>query len=305
MMRISLKKQTNPRLLAHLLCTLALLIGMALPGQTQDGADKDVVYGEAGGEQLKLDVYRKAADGGQPLPGIIAIHGGGWSGGDKREFADACRGLADNGFVAFSVNYRLVKADANKWPAQIDDVQRAVRWIRANATKYGVDPNRIAALGASAGGHLAALLGTMDTRDNTDPTLATYSSRVQCVIDFFGPTDFTVAANDKNVSPLAVALVRNFLGKTPEEAPEVYREASPITHVDKKTVPMLIFHGTLDPLVPLDQSQRFYDRLKKEGVEVQFFKLEGEGHNLPQKPENIQTVLSSAFLFLTMYLNKP
>jgi acetyl esterase/lipase len=282
---------------------LALLAGTALRTQAQD--EKDVVYGEAGGEQLKLDVFRKANNDGAPLPAVIAVHGGGWAGGDKKEFADVCRGLSENGFVAFSVNYRLVKENANKWPSQLDDVQRAVRWIRANAKKYNLDPNRIGALGASAGGHLVALLGTRDTRDNSDPTLATYSSRVSCVIDLFGPTDFTVAVNDANVSPIAVALVKNFIGKTPEEDPAAYKDASPITFVDKKTVPMLIYHGTADPLVPLDQSQRFYDRLKQEGIEVQMIKGEGEGHSLPQNPETAQKLLAGSILFLTLHLVAP
>ena len=279
-----------------------LLIGTALRGQAQD--EKDVVYGEAGGEKLKLDVYRKA-NAGAPLPAIIAVHGGGWVGGDKSEFGDICKGLSDNGFVTFSVNYRLVKENANKWPAQLDDVQRAVRWIRANATKYNIDPARIGALGASAGGHLVALLGTRETRDNSDTALANYSSRVSCVIDLFGPTDFTLKVDEANISPLATALLKNFIGKTPEEAPEAYKDASPIVFVDKKTVPMLIYHGTADPLVPVDQSQRFYERLKKEGIEVQFIKGEGEGHSLPQKPETIQTLMTSSLLFLTLHLVAP
>jgi acetyl esterase/lipase len=282
-----------------------LLAGATLRGAAQETVvDRDVVYGEAGGEQLKLDVYRKANQN-ETLPAIIAVHGGGWVGGDKREFADVCRGLAENGYVAFSVNYRLVKENANKWPAQLDDVQRAVRWVRANAAKYKIDPNRIGALGASAGGHLVAHLGTRDTRDNSDPALANYSSRVTCVIDLFGPTDLTLTPEAANVSPIAEALVAGLIGKTPAEAPEAYRDASPITFVDKKTVPMLIYHGTVDPLVPIDQSQRFYDRLKKEGIEVQFIKGEGESHSLPQNPETGQKLLTASILFLTMHLQAP
>lgn len=280
-----------------------LLLGAALQAHAQD--EKDVVYGEAGGEQLKLDVFGKADPNGAPKPALIAVHGGGWVGGDKSEFADACRGLADNGFMAFSVNYRLVKENKNKWPAQLDDVQRAVRWIRSNSKKYNLDPNRVGALGASAGGHLVALLGTRDTRDNSDPTLKDYSSRVNCVIDLFGPTDFTIAVNDANASPIALQLVKNFIGKAPEEDPAAYKDASPIAFVDKKTVPTLIYHGTADPLVPLDQSQRFFDRLKQEGIETQFIKGEGEGHSLPQNPETGQKLLTASILFLTLHLVNP
>lgn len=279
-----------------------VMAGAALGVQAQE--EKDVVFGEAGGEQLKLDVYRKADQKGV-LPAIIAVHGGGWVGGDKREFADVCRGLSENGFVAFSVNYRLVKENSNKWPAQLDDVQRAVRWIRANAAKYKIDPDRLGALGASAGGHLVAFLGTRDTRDNSDAALANYSSRVTCVIDLFGPTDFTLKPEEANISPIGMSLVQNFIGKTPEEAPEAYKDASPIAFVDKKTAPMLIYHGTADPLVPFDQSQRLYDRLKKEGIEVQFIKGEGEGHSLPSKPETAQRLLAGSILFLTLHLTAP
>ena len=283
---------------------LLFVAGASLRGTAQETqVDRDVVYGEAGGEQLKLDVYRKANQNGV-LPAIIAVHGGGWVGGDKREFADVCQGLTDAGFVAFSVNYRLVKENSNKWPAQLDDVQRAVRWIRANADKYKIDPTRIGAVGASAGGHLAALLGTRETRDNTDPALANYSSRVTCVIDLFGPTDLTLTPEEANISPIGMALVQGLIGKTPQEAPEAYKDASPVKFVDKKTVPMLIVHGTVDPLVPIDQSQRLYDRLKQEGIEVQFIKLEGEGHGIV-KPENIQRLMASAGLFLTLHLQAP
>ena len=177
-------------------------------------------------------------------------------------------------------------------------MQRAVRWIRAHAGQYGIDPNRIGALGASAGGHLVALLGTRDTRDNSDAALAGYSSRVNCVIDIFGPTDFTV---DGPLSNEARDILVNFIGKTREEAPEIYRDASPITHIDKKTVPFLIFHGTADPLVPIDQSQRFYDALRRANIEASFTKFEGEGHGF-QKKENTNRFLAESLAFLNRHL---
>lgn len=292
---------------------MLVLLAVALRVTAQPATpivEKDVVYGEVGEQKLKLDVYRKAApEAGQALPAVIAVHGGGWSGGSKNDFADLCRGLANEGYVAFSVNYRLVTATGNKYPAQIDDVQRAVRWVRSRAAQYGIDPNRIGAVGASAGGHLVSLLGTMETRDNSDAALANYSSRVNCVIDLFGPSDLTVPTlkdqwPTEGMMAIAMALVTNFLGKKPDEAPEIYRDASPITHIDKKTVPFLIFHGTADPLVPLDQSQRFYDALKKAGIEAQFIKFEGEGHGF-QKPENIQILMETSRAFLQKNLAKP
>lgn len=291
-----------------------VLLAMALRVTAQPAApivEKDVVYGEVGEQKLKLDVYRPApANAAQDLlPAVIAVHGGGWSGGSKNEFAAACQKLTEFGFVAFSVDYRLVTAKGNKYPAQIDDVQRAVRWVRAHAAQYGIDPNRVGAIGASAGGHLVSLLGTMETRDNGDAALANYSSRVNCVVDLFGPSDFTAPAlknqwPTEGIAAIALGLVTNFLGKKPDEAPEIYSDASPITHIDKKTVPFLIFHGTADPLVPLDQSQRFYDALKKAGIEAQFVKFEGEGHGFA-KPENIQSMMETTRVFLQKNLAKP
>lgn len=266
--------------------------------QNQPPVENDVVYGEAGGQKLLLDVYQPTVEG-KNRPAIILVHGGGWSGGDKKEFADLGKGLAGQGYVAFSIDYRLATAEANKYPAQLDDTQRAVRWIRANADKYGVDPKRLGAVGDSAGGHLVALLGTRDTRDNSDLALAHYSSRVQCVVDMFGPTDFTA---QEPLSPVGMSILVNFLGKTPQAAPDLYRAASPINYVDKTSAPFLIFHGTADPLVPIAQSQRLYDALRKAGVEATFVKFEGEGHGF-QKPENIATLVKDSLAFFKLHLN--
>jgi acetyl esterase/lipase len=287
------------RLLWLLLLPLAALSLRAVPQQDGVRTETDVAYGEAGGQKLLLDVYQP--EGPQKTrPVVILVHGGGWVGGDKKDFRPFAVPIAKAGYVVFSVNYRLVTPGANKWPAQLDDVQRAVRWIRANAAKYGIDPHRVGALGASAGGHLVALLGTRDTRDNSDTALAKQSSRVTCVVDLFGPTDFT-RAQSPAVSGVAVGLVANLIGKTPEQAPELYRDASPIAFIDRKTVPFLIFHGTVDPLVPLDQSQRMYDALKTAGIEAKFVKVEGEGHGFVKK-ENQEQFSREAMQFLNDHL---
>jgi acetyl esterase/lipase len=249
-----------------------------------------------------LDAYRpEAKPAGQALlPAVVFVHGGGWAGGNKSDFGDLAMGLARAGYVSFSVGYRLVTREGNKHPAQLDDVQRAVRWIRAHAGQYGVDPNRIGAVGASAGGHLVALLGTRDTRDNSEASLSAYSSRVSCVIDIFGPTDFTVPGTLSNE---ARSIVSNFLGKTREEALELYREASPIAHIDRNTVPFLIFHGTDDPLVPPDQWQRFHDALRRAGIESKVISFEGEGHGFQKKESNDRFILES-LAFLNRHLKE-
>ena len=263
---------------------VVLLLAESCPVTAKESliqVEYDVVYGEAGGQELLLDVYRPA--GPQKIrPAVILVHGGGWSGGDKKDFTkDEVSFYAKQSYVCFNINYRLATKDSNKYPAQLDDVQRAVRWIRSKAVQYGIDPKRIGAFGGSAGGHLVALLGTRDTRDNSDPTLAQYSSRVTCVVDLAGPKDLTVRLP---VEPVDVeSLVVNFLGKPRSEASDSYREASPLFSVDKKTVPFLILHGTEDALVPLDQSERFYEALHKVGVEASLIKLEGEGHELKRQ----------------------
>ena len=148
----------------------------------------DVAYGTAPAQ--KMDVYLPSGFTGR-RPGVILIHGGGWQAGDKNFYTGMGQALAARGFVAFSVNYRLTPAA--QYPAQADDVQRAVRWMRGHAADYALDPARVGALGDSAGGHLSLILGTHDTLNNTDPALAAQSSRVQCVVDFYGPSDLTTA----------------------------------------------------------------------------------------------------------------
>ncbi len=249
----------------------------AAPAQADVKTETDVVYGTAGDAKLMLDAYYPANGAGKH-PAIVLIHGGGWSGGDKKFYAPMGKALAAKGYSAFSINYRLLTAAANKYPAQLDDSQRAVRWIRAHADKYNVDPQRIGGLGDSAGGYLVALLGTRDTRDNSDADLAGYSSRIQCVVDFYGPADFTLSPDQAKNSPLAAAIVANFLGKKPEEAPDLYKSSSPVTYVDGKSSPFLIIHGSADPLVPLDQSERLYNALRAASVSASLFTVYKQGH---------------------------
>jgi acetyl esterase/lipase len=229
----------------------------------------NVVYAKVNGTELHLDIYEPAGTGAGPRPAVILIHGGGWTAFDKSTMRGMGGFLSRSGFVAFSVDYRLFQAGENRWPAQLDDVQRAVRWIRANASKYGVDPDRVGAFGHSAGAQLAALLGMEDTRDNSDRALAKYSSRVQAVVDVSGPSDFTTN-HDSDGDQFLTA----FLGASFSENPQAWRDASPVFHVSKKDAPFLIFHGTKDEYVPIAQAQELYDKLKSVGVPVSFVKVD-------------------------------
>jgi acetyl esterase/lipase len=287
---------------------LALLVMIACAGlllrtlaRRDVDVQTDVPYGEAGGQVLLLDVYRPKGRE-EVLPAVLLIHGGGWRRGSKADNAPFARHLARAGFVCFCVNYRLVTEDGNRYPAQLDDVQRAVRWIRAHAAEHGIDPDRVGAFGHSAGAHLAALLGTRETRDNSDPTLASFSSRVNCVVDTCGPTDF----RDRGAPPLFPAhlhLLSGLFGKTRAEAPDLYRDASPVAHVSKRSAPFLILHGTADSYVPLEQPRRLRDALRKAGVEVTLLELE-DGH-LFQARENQQRWLDETTAFFRKHLARP
>jgi acetyl esterase/lipase len=226
----------------------------------------------------KLDLYvPQQAD--HPLPLIIWIHGGAWLEGSKDEYAPL-EYLAERYAVA-SINYRLSQHAI--FPAQIEDCKAAVRWLRANAQKYNLDPQRFAAWGASAGGHLAAMLGV--TGDVTDFEIGEnlgVSSRVQAVVDYFGPTDFLQmdthrtldgVPHDEAHSPESL-----LVGGWIRENPGRVARANPLTYVTARAAPFLIVHGDHDPLVPHHQSELLEAALQKAGVPVTFYTVQGGGH---------------------------
>jgi acetyl esterase/lipase len=245
----------------------------------------DITFATVGDEKLQLDVAIPKGDG--PHPCIVCLHGGGWKVGSRKHLSQPTRmidlGLpnkslldvfASHGYVTVSVSYRL--APANKFPAQIRDVKTAVRFLRANAKQFDLDPDRIAALGFSAGGHLAALLGTTDNVTEFEGELYPgQSSRVQCVIDFFGPSDLTLYGETPGIEKSFIA---PFLGGTSKEKVELYKRASPLEHVSKDDPPFLIVHGTADILVPIIHSERLHERLTAAGVKSELVPVRGEGH---------------------------
>ena len=246
-----------------------------MPPDAQDIADEErgVVYGTVEDEPLLLDVFRPPARV-TARPAVVLVHGGGMWTGSRADMADPARQLAQAGYIAFAVDYRLVDIASGRhpWPAQLDDVQHAVRWVRANAARYGVDPERVGAYGWSAGGQLAALLGTRDTRDAASP-LAAYPSRVACVVDLAGDVDLAAYT-----SPPALDEVVALLGGTPAQVPERYRDTSPLSWIDARTAPFLVFHGALDDVVPVAQSRRLVSALRATGVEVEYVELPDAGH---------------------------
>ena len=232
---------------------------------------KDVTYGVVEGESLKLDLYQMPAAGATLRPGIVFIHGGGWSGGDKSEFAAMAKEMAERGYVAVSVNYRL--APKYKFPANVEDVQRATRWLRVNGNLLKVDPRRIGAMGASAGGHLASMLGVMEAKGGSIPDQAT-ASRVACVVDYYGRMDLTLEPTSSSFHDYRP----DYIGKTKADALELYREASPLFHIDKQTCPFLIVQGARDGQVEPVQSETMMIALDKAGIETSLLLLGGQGH---------------------------
>jgi acetyl esterase/lipase len=235
---------------------------------------RDVPYVTAGHERQKLDLFLPEHVAGAPL--AVWIHGGGWQSGSK----EGCpaMGLLDEGYVVASLNYRY--SQQALFPAQIEDCKAAIRWLRGHASTYGYDGEHIGAWGASAGGHLVALLGTTGTmRDFDVGENLDVSSRVQAVIDWFGPTDFprfNNPANSRAEGALSL-LTRLFGGPLPTKL-DLARRASPATWTSADSAPTLIMHGTRDTLVPLDQSEWFAERLKAAGAEVTLDVLNGAGH---------------------------
>ena len=226
----------------------------------------------------KLDLYvPQHAD--HPLPLIIWIHGGAWLEGSKDEYAPL-EYLAE-GYAVASLNYRLSQHAI--FPAQLEDCKAAVRWLRANARKYNLDPQRFAAWGASAGGHLVALLGvTGEVSDFEVGKNLSVSSQVQAVVDYFGPTDFlqmdAQRAPDGVLHDAAHSPESRLVGGWIRQFPERVAKASPLTYVTSRAAPFLIVHGDHDPIVAYPQSQLLENALKKAGVPVTFYTVQGGGH---------------------------
>jgi acetyl esterase/lipase len=265
-------------------------------------APQTVVYGEVGGEELMLDVYQPATSD-TPRAAVIVIHGGlAIMGTSRSEVSDIAQGLAAAGYVAFNIDYRLMNATGNnKWPAQLDDAQLAVRWVRANATLYNVDPERVCALGHSFGGQLAALLGTRDTERDGDLTLASYSSRVACVIDMAGIADPTQPLLADWAQPAMVSL----MGGTPDEVPELYHDASPLAQVDTDSAPLLLFHGAADDIVSVEESRNMVDALHNAGVAVVYVEYPHVDHIYWMNPDGWEHVSFETLAFLERHLATP
>ena len=233
---------------------------------------RNIVYRDVSEDRETLDVYRPAnASSDEKLPVIVAIHGGGWAKFSKADYGQKVSQFTRSGFIVVAPNYRLSRPDRPSWPLNFQDVRDAVRWVRIHADEIGADPKRIAAMGESAGGHLAELLGTYSDQTSASET----SARVQAVVSFYGPSDLPSLYPQ---SPTAASRLREFLGGTPKQIPARYEDASPIDHVSPDDPPMLMIHGSADTIVPASQSIELAKRLRAEGVPSTLIILPGEPH---------------------------
>lgn len=233
----------------------------------------DLEYGRVGERALLLDLYAPA-NLPQPAPGLIFIHGGGWESGNKRDYKYYTVRFAKLGYIVATIGYRF-KQEA-PYPGCVEDAKCAVRWIRANAAQLGVDPNRLAVIGGSAGGYLSMMTGyASDAADleghGGNPGV---SSAVKCLVNLYGPTDLTVpVARDHDI-------VTSFLKASYDKDPGLFERASPLHHVDAQDPPTLIIQGTLDDLVPVEQADVLAEKLCDVGVPYWYARLDGWPHTL-------------------------
>ena len=253
---------------------------------------KDIEFAKVGGQSLKLDLYLPAKQKNTAL--VIWIHGGGWRNGTKEKCFITW--LPEHGYAMASISYRL--SNVAKFPAQLHDCKGAVRWLRAHAKQYGFNPDKFYVAGASAGGHLTALMATTSGHEKLEGTTGgnlKQSSAVQGAIDYYGATDFILRsktqpsrANEKG------SVVYDLLGGGAHEKIEAAKLASACYHISKDDVPLLIFHGTMDKTVLIDQSQAIDRKYRKAGLSVEFHTIEGAGHggNVFYSGENAKLLLN-------------
>ena len=249
-------------------------------------AIKDLAYADNDNPRQTLDLYLPEARSAEnPLPLLVFIHGGGWQNGSKDGAGRRLAPFLEEGhYAGASIGYRLT--DEATWPSQIHDCKAALRWLRGNAEKYHLDPDRIAVWGTSAGGHLVAMLGVTYGVDGLEGDLGSHDgegSAVQAVINIFGPSELH-AMNDYKDYPSTMdhnapdSPESKLVGGPIQDNLETSKNASPISHISEDDAPTLIVHGTKDPLVPFPQSQNLDKLLDEVGVSSTLITVEGAGH---------------------------
>jgi acetyl esterase/lipase len=301
-MEHSMNIRIIPALLLGLLCAHGSdrAAGQAAKIQVPETVvfETGIEYANPDGQHLQLDMARpKTGDG--PFPAVLCIHGGGFRAGSRQGYDPLCVKLAEQGYVAVTASYRL--APKYQFPAAVHDVKAAIRWLRANAGKYKIDPERIGVTGGSAGGHLAQFLAvTAEVKQfEGDGGNLEQSSRVACVVNVYGPSDFTKSYG-KSVD--AAQVLPLWLGGNLEQARQKHILASPLYWVTPSAAPTLCIHGTEDKYVAHEQAIWLIDRLKAAGVEAELLTLEGAGHGF--KGKDLETADKALFAFFDKQFRK-
>jgi acetyl esterase/lipase len=234
---------------------------------------EDVEFGNGGGRALRLHIVRPAQPVQEPLPVVVFVHGGWWRSGDRSRGIPSLVALAEKGYLGAAIEYRLT--DEAQWPAQIEDCKCAIRYLRAHADYWGIDPDRIGVWGRSAGGHLVSMLGSTAEADDLEGSggWSEQPSDVQAVCNWFGMADLTLLGHDEPDAPAA-----RLVGGPVRDNVETAKHASPVTHVSSDSAPHLIMHGTQDTVVSPSQSELLQETLTKAGVESTLHFIEGKGH---------------------------
>ena len=259
-----------------------LLCAPLLPAQIPDSVvhETDIEYSNVGA-RVAMDIVRPKAAGAQKRPAVLLVHGGGFRRGNRESYLPVAVRLAERGYVAATASYRL--APRHQFPAAVEDVKAAVRFLRANADKYGIDPDRIGAMGGSAGGHLVLFLGltpNVAEFEGTGPNRE-FSSRVQCVVNYYGPTDFT-QSYAKSVD--AAEVLPLFLGGDLEHSRPAHMRASPLNWVTPQAAPTLSIHGTDDTYVAYEHSLWMTERLIAAGVHAELETITGRRPRFQRAP---------------------
>lgn len=253
-------------------CLLALVdfCGRVASAEEPPQPQRGVVYATRGDEPLEADIYLPAGEG--PFPAVLVVHGGAWRSGSRTQMTFVAERLAESGYVAVAISYRL--APRHKFPAQIEDCKSAVRWMRAHAKDYKIDPDQIAGWGYSAGGHLVALLGTTDADDGLeggDAKPGDPSTRLQAVIAGGAPCDFREAPEES--TQLAF-----WLDGARKDNPKAYEQASPRAYVTADDPPIFFYHGDADKLVQMASPEAMAADLKAAGVATRLYVIPKAGH---------------------------
>jgi acetyl esterase/lipase len=262
--------------LAHAFLVVSVLLGFTPVGIAQENAVSEVAYGPLPTQKLLLCRPQTAS---ARNPGVLLLHGGGWTGGNAEAFKGRCLQFAQHGFVSASVEYRLAGETAH-WPAQLEDAELALQWLRAHSGEIGLDPDHICAFGASAGGHIALMLGAPH-------------DRLACIVDAFGPTDLTAFSGPRYKRSLDALLGPEDVGREQRA-----RDASPLFSLGPSFPPTLIIQGENDDLIPPEQSTALFEKLRRLKTPVVAIMYPG-GHSwLGLNAQAVAAIINHAILFM-------